>query len=210
MESSSSTSGERKELVFVTGNANKLKEVKAIIEAQCGSVNLVSQNVELPELQGTPEEISKEKCRIASKVLGNRAVIVEDTCLCFNALGGLPGPYIKWFLEKLGHEGLNRMLMGWEDKSAYALCVFSYMEGPDSEPIVFAGKTDGRIVPARGPNAFGWDPIFQPDGFDVTYAEMDKDIKNTISHRRRSLDLLISHLTAGENSPKSKRQKTTK
>jgi inosine/xanthosine triphosphate pyrophosphatase family protein len=48
---------------------------------------------------------------------------------------------------------------------------------------VFVGRTDGRIVPARGDNAFGWDPIFEPQGFSETYAEMDAAIKNTISHR---------------------------
>jgi inosine triphosphate pyrophosphatase len=55
--------------------------------------------------------------------------MVEDTCLCFNALQGLPGPYIKWFLGKLGHDGLNRMLHGFEDKTAYAQCTFAYSAG---------------------------------------------------------------------------------
>ncbi len=55
--------------------------------------------------------------------------MVEDTSLCFNAYGGLPGPYIKWFLKNLGHEGLNRMLAGFEDKSAYAQCIFAYSPG---------------------------------------------------------------------------------
>lgn len=57
------------------------------------------------------------------------AVMVEDTSLCFNACGGLPGPYIKWFLAKLGHDGLNRMLVGFEDKSAYAQCIFAFTPG---------------------------------------------------------------------------------
>lgn len=48
---------------------------------------------------------------------------------------------------------------------------------------MFVGRTEGRIVAARGPTSFGWDPIFQPDGFEETYAQMDKTIKNTISHR---------------------------
>jgi inosine triphosphate pyrophosphatase len=51
------------------------------------------------------------------------------------------------------------------------------------EPITFVGQTPGRIVPAQGDNNFGWDPIFLPDGFDQTYAELDKDVKNTISPR---------------------------
>jgi hypothetical protein len=55
--------------------------------------------------------------------------------------------------------------------------------GPGVEPITFVGRTEGAIVAARGPSDFGWDPIFQPDGFPHTYAEMDKDVKNTISHR---------------------------
>jgi inosine triphosphate pyrophosphatase len=55
--------------------------------------------------------------------------------------------------------------------------------GPDAEPITFVGRTEGAIVPARGPDDFGWDPVFQPEGFQETYAEMDKDVKNTISHR---------------------------
>ena len=57
------------------------------------------------------------------------AVMVEDTCLCFNAMHGLPGPYCKWFLQKLGHDGLNRMLVGFDDKSAYAQCTFAYSAG---------------------------------------------------------------------------------
>lgn len=83
--------------------------------------------------------------------------------------------------------------MAYEDKSAYALCAFSFALGPDVEPITFLGKTPGMIVPARGPNDFGWDPIFQPDGHEQTYAEMAKDEKNKISHRSKALDMVKSH-----------------
>ncbi|KAG2427656.1 hypothetical protein HXX76_012305 [Chlamydomonas incerta] len=179
---------------FATGNKKKLEEVNAILAAGAElPFEVVAAKLDLPELQGEPEEISKEKCRMAAKMVGG-AVMVEDTSLCFNALHGLPGPYIKWFLEKLGHDGLNRMLAGFEDKSAYAQCIFSYTPGPDTEPIVFVGRTEGRIVQARGPTDFGWDPVFLPDGFNETYAEMDKTTKNTISHRYRSLDKLRAYL----------------
>lgn len=73
--------------------------------------------------------------------------------------------------------------VGFEDKSAYAQCIFAYTPAPDVEPITFIGQTAGRIVPARGPTDFGWDPVFEPEGFNQTYAELDKTIKNTISHR---------------------------
>ena len=55
--------------------------------------------------------------------------------------------------------------------------------GPGVEPKLFVGRTEGRVVPARGPAAFGWDPIFEPEGFQETYAQLDKAVKNTISHR---------------------------
>lgn len=87
------------------------------------------------------------------------------------------------------------MLAGFDDKTAYAQCVFAFCAGPSSEPIVFSGRCPGRIVQARGPANFGWDPIFQPDKEngqpgEKTFAEMDKEEKNRISHRSRSLQLV--------------------
>ncbi|PKU75478.1 Inosine triphosphate pyrophosphatase [Dendrobium catenatum] len=185
-------------VTFVTGNAKKLEEVRAILG---NSIPFQSLRLDLPELQGEPEEISKGKARLASTEV-NGPVLVEDTCLCFNALNGLPGPYMyvlgtsTWFLEKIGHEGLNNLLMAYEDKSAYAACVFSLALGPNTEPLTFVGKTMGKIVPARGPKDFGWDPIFQPNGYELTYAEMPKEEKNKISHRSKALALVKSHFAA--------------
>lgn len=173
-----------KQLNFITGNKNKLTEVKAILG---DTVDLQSQSLDLVEIQGTIEEISADKCRRAADIIKG-PVLVEDTCLCFNALKELPGPYIKWFLEKLGHEGLNNLLAAYPDKSAQAVCTFAYCAGPGHEPIIFQGRTEGKIVPARGPAHFGWDPIFEYDG--QTYAEMDKIEKNKISHRFRALEKL--------------------
>ncbi|RDX60641.1 Inosine triphosphate pyrophosphatase, partial [Mucuna pruriens] len=169
-------------VTFVTGNAKKLEEVRAILG---NSIPFQSLKLDLPELQGEPEDISKEKARMAALQV-NGPVLVEDTCLCFNALKGLPG--------------LNNLLMAYDDKSAYALCVFSFAAGPDSEPITFSGKTLGKIVPPRGPNDFGWDPIFEPDGYDQTYAQMPKEEKNKISHRSKSLALVKSHFAEAEYS----------
>ncbi|CAN6288058.1 unnamed protein product [Urochloa humidicola] len=181
-----------KAVTFVTGNAKKLEEVRAILGS---SIPFQSLKLDLPELQGEPEDISKEKARMAAHQV-NGPVLVEDTCLCFNALKGLPGPYIKWFLEKIGHEGLNNLLKAYEDKSAFAMCIFSLALGPGEEPITFVGKTAGKIVPARGPNDFGWDPVFQPDGFEQTYAEMPKSVKNEISHRGKALALVKEHFAS--------------
>ncbi|XP_057739815.1 inosine triphosphate pyrophosphatase-like [Arachis stenosperma] len=148
-------------------------------------VTFVTGNAEkLDELQGEPEDISKEKARLAALQV-NGPVLVEDTCLCFNAMKGLPG----WALH-LAEQRLNNLLRAYDDKSAYALCVFSFAIGPNREPITFAGKTPGKIVPPRGPTDFLWDPIFQPDGYEQTYAEIPKEEKNKISHRFKSLELV--------------------
>ncbi|OLP93267.1 Inosine triphosphate pyrophosphatase [Symbiodinium microadriaticum] len=186
-------------IVFVTGNAKKLEEVKHILSS--GSEELpfevTSQKVDLPELQGSStKEIAVEKCRLAAEHVKG-PVMCEDTSLCYHALKDLPGPYIKWFLEKLGHEGLNKLLAGYEDKSAYAQCLFTLCAGPGKEVRVFDGRTEGKIVEARGPKDFGWDPVFEPlEGEGKTFAEMAKEAKNAISHRGRALQQLRTWLIA--------------
>eukprot|EP00611_Tribonema_gayanum_P018965 TRINITY_DN3230_c1_g1_i1.p2 TRINITY_DN3230_c1_g1~~TRINITY_DN3230_c1_g1_i1.p2 ORF type:complete len:296 (+),score=116.66 TRINITY_DN3230_c1_g1_i1:71-889(+) len=179
-------------ITFVTGNAKKLEEVRKILGASL-PFELTSAKVDLPELQGEPADIAREKCRIAAARTGG-AVMVEDTGLCFTALQGLPGPYIKWFLDKCGHDGLNSMLQGFDDHGAYAQCTFAFCAGPGQQVHIFDGRTAGRIVPPRGPPDFGWDPIFEPEGRGETYAEMAKEEKNMISHRFRALDQLRQHL----------------
>ncbi|KAH7912939.1 inosine triphosphate pyrophosphatase-like protein [Hygrophoropsis aurantiaca] len=181
-----------KRLTFVTGNANKLKETKYIL-SQGTPIEIDSQDLEIPELQGTTQEVALAKCRRAAELIG-KACITEDTALCFKAFNGLPGPYIKHFMKNLGHEGLNNLLVGFPTTEAWALCTFAYCSGPGAEPILFEGRTDGSIVPARGPPTFGWDAVFQPEGFDKTYAEMTKEEKNDISHRFRALDKLRAYL----------------
>ena len=182
-------------VTFVTGNSRKLEEVQAIVG---GGAKLVARALDLPELQGEPEEVARAKARLAQQQVGRGArVLVEDTSLCFNALGGLPGVYIKWFLDKTGHVGLNNLLAAYEDKSAYAQCIFALAE-PDGEVRTFVGRCPGRIVPARGPTKFGWDPVFQPDGHATTFAEMAPETKNAISHRYKALSLLMAYLSQAE------------
>lgn len=188
-------------LTFVTGNAKKLEEVKLFLAASTGGDDaalpylLTNQKIDLPELQGEPDEISREKCKLAAAEVGG-PVITEDTSLCFNALNGLPGPYIKWFLEKTGHAGLNNLLAAYEDKTAYAQTIFAFCAGPGAEVLTFDGRVPGKIIPARGPTNFGWDPVFLPDGYDQTYAEMEKQVKAAMSHRTRSLTKLQDWLLA--------------
>jgi len=192
--------GDGRVVTFVTGNKNKLTEVQRMLSVSGSAVAMRAEKIDLPELQGEPTDIAREKCVLAAQRLG-RPVIVEDTCLCFNALGGLPGPYVKWFLDKIGLDGLVNMLAAYTDKSAYAQCIFAYCDGAALQRAdraadaadrvqLFVGRTPGTIVPPRGEYRFGWDPVFQPDGFELTYAEMDRGLKDSISHRSRAFNLL--------------------
>ncbi|OAA77450.1 non-canonical purine NTP pyrophosphatase [Akanthomyces lecanii RCEF 1005] len=172
---------------FITGNANKLSEVKAILEPE---IEVQSLSIDLEEVQGSVEEVTLSKCQRAADIVDG-PVLVEDTALCFNALGGLPGVYIKWFLTTIGLDGLNNLLAAYSDKSADAVCTFGYSEGRGKAPMLFQGRCPGKIVPARGPTRFGWDPVFEHDG--KTFAEMEPEEKNQISHRGRALGKLQKH-----------------
>jgi len=175
-----------KTVTFVTGNKNKLREAEQIL-----GVKLQNRTLDLPELQfDTSDEVAVYKAKEAAKLIGG-PVIIDDTALHFNAIGGLPGAYIRAFTDKLKPANIARLLFGFEDKSAYVTCSIGYCAGPDAEPIVFTGRVEGSIVmDPRGNEGFGFDPIFQPTGFNETYAEMEASVKNSISHRALALNLL--------------------
>ena len=181
-----------KTITFITSNKKKLEEVIQILGSNF-PYKIQALDLDLPELQGEPEYIVSEKCRLASlKVDG--PVLVEDTSLCFNALGGMPGPYIKWFQDKIGLEGLNNLLMAYTDKRAVAKCIFAY-KNCKGEPIhLFTGNVYGSIVEPKGELKFGWDPIFLPYGYKQTFAEMDSELKNELSHRYKALQLVKDFL----------------
>ena len=166
-------------ITFITGNKKKLEEFMSIIVGSPleSKFEITNKSMDLNELQGTPEFIAASKAKEATNFC-DTAVLVEDVSLCFNAFKGLPGPYIKDFLQNLGREGLYNMLKGFEDKTAYAQCTFAFCPGKGQEAKLFIGKCSGKIVPPSGDNAFGWDPVFMPDNFNQTFAEMPLDVKN--------------------------------
>jgi len=186
-------------ITIVTGNANKLKEIKTIL-GESFPYELVINGADLPEYQGDADMVSRLKCQSAYSIIKG-PVIVEDTCLGFNALNGLPGPYIKWFLKSVGPEGLHKMLAGFEDKEAKAMATLAYCDSEHGDVILFKGITEGTIVSPRGQGGFGWDTCFQPIGYDKTYAEMSADEKNAISHRKRAIEAMRDHFMNTTNKP---------
>lgn len=173
------------QLYFITSNENKLREARQIMSG----IEILNEKIPLPELQGEPEDIVREKARLAHEKL-KKPLFVEDTCLCFDALKGLPGPYVHDFLIKLGREGLIKLLAGHKSKAATAKCLVGYADSK-GKITVFVGETKGSIANEPRGNSnfgvFGWDPIFIPAGSKKTYAEMTHEEKNSVSHRMKAL-----------------------
>lgn len=107
------------------------------------------------------------------------------------------GPYIKWFLKKIGPSGLYRMLSDFPDKGCVAICTFGYADESGNVEL-FRGETHGTVVSPRGSQGFGWDSCFLPDGYNETYAEMSLQLKNQISHRNKALSKLKEYLANKE------------
>ena len=181
-----------KEILFITGNEHKLREFREIINP---SIKLNRKEINLPELQGTPEEIVKEKAKLASKIT-KQTCIVEDTSLCFDDWGMLPGPYIKDFLRYIGPKKLAILLSkSSKNRKAKAITSIGYCE-PGKEPICIQGITPGKITFAKGDKNFkgGWDQIFMPSGSKKTYAQMEPFEKHSYSQRQKAIKLFEKYL----------------
>ena len=169
-------------ICFATGNEGKFREAQHILSG----FELEQINIDLPELQGSVAEVALEKARIAFNKT-KKPVFVDDTALACDALKGMPGVYIKHFLEAIGTKGIVKMVEAFGNMNAEALCAIGYCDGIREE--VFVGTCKGLIVqPREGKHkSFGWDPLFQPEGYTDTFATLSPEGKNEISHRRRAL-----------------------
>ena len=177
-------------ITLITGNAGKLREFQILLQG----VPVVSRKIDLPELQGTTEYIATEKCKVAADIVGG-PVLIDDTSLSFSAFGGLPGPYIKWFIDGMPLQDVVKMLTGFDDKRANAVCTLAYCDGPGHPVRIFEGIHQGHIVDPRGKGGFGWDAIFQPTDYNgLTYAETPTDVKLANSYRTRASELLKEYL----------------
>lgn len=161
------------QIYFATTNAGKLKEASEIL-----NLEVLACGLDVDEIQSLdPIKVASQKARDYYAKL-QKPVLVEDVSLAFLALNGLPGPYINDFLKALGNQGLIDLLADKSDRRAIAQTTLVFDEH------VFIGKIEGTIATElAGDNGFGWDPIFIPDGFDKTFAQMTDDEKNKCSMR---------------------------
>jgi len=191
--------GELKQLkiAFVTGNEMKAREIQLMLSehstiqdsnSNSSRVELKVLNVDLPEIQEVNTEgIAKAKAILGAQLAGG-ACVVEDTSLHLTALGGMPGPYIKWFDKQLGAEGLYKILNAFDDKSATAVCTLAFCSAPHDDPVMFTGEVTGRIVAPVEGRGERWDSVFVPDGAGgLPFSCLSMEKKNRVSHRGQAV-----------------------
>lgn len=177
-----------KSLTFITGNPKKAEQLSRYL-----SFSVAHTNLDIPEIQSLDlEEVATEKAKAAYTLLGT-PVLVEDTALTFEALNGLPGTLIKWFLHSVGTKGLPKLLLGYDNKAATAQTCFALCD--ENGVHLFLGTRKGRVsdIP-KGETDFGWNPIFIPEGAKLTWAEMDFAQQSETSMRRLAVEKLQAYL----------------
>ncbi len=191
----------KKKLVFATNNAHKLKEIRAILSNSIEILSLadIHCHADIPETADTLEGNARQKSRYVYEHYGLDC-FADDTGLEVESLGGAPGVYSARYADGQGHDSqanMNKLLKEMEEKNnrkAQFRTIISLIE--KGEERQFEGIVKGQITKEkRGESGFGYDPIFQPDGYDTTFAELGSDIKNRISHRARAVAALCDYLT---------------
>lgn len=191
----------KKKLVFATNNAHKLKEIRAILGNSIEILSLadIHCHADIPETADTLEGNARQKSRYVYEHYGLDC-FADDTGLEVESLGGAPGVYSARYADGQGHDSqanMNKLLKEMEEKNnrkAQFRTIISLIE--KGEERQFEGTVKGQITKEkRGESGFGYDPIFQPDGYDTTFAELGSDIKNRISHRARAVAALCDYLT---------------
>jgi inosine triphosphate pyrophosphatase len=184
----------------VTSNKAKFDEACIILDLadlEANGIEIIHTPLELDELQGSSYDITRHKILQAYDIL-TAPCLIDDTSLFCRALGGLPGPYIRSFLEALGAEGLAKLISHYDDHSCHVMCHTAFAKDAH-EPLFFEGIRHGTIVLPRGsrvPHAINWNAIFVPEGHTRTFAEMSLDEMSQISARSIALTNFRNYLLA--------------
>lgn len=186
-------------LLFASQNQHKLAEVSKLLPKKMELIGLndLDFQEDIPETEDTIEGNALLKARVIYKEFGIPC-FADDTGLFIEALNGEPGVYsARWHKEddrfETNIEKALFLLKEKENRKAYFKTVVAYID--NKEERLFEGRVDGEIISSlRGDSGFGYDPIFIPDGYDQTFAEMPSELKNKISHRGRAMKEFISFL----------------
>ena len=200
-----------KKIVFATNNQHKLQEIRDILGSDYEVVSLkeIGCDVDIPETGNTLEENALQKAQYIYDHY-HVSCFADDTGLEVEALDGAPGVHSARYAEGTDHDSeanmakLLRELNGKENRQARFRTVISYIEKQDVCPCgctsikkihQFEGIVNGHIATEKhGTEGFGYDPIFVPEGYDQSFAELGEEIKNGISHRARAVAKLVEYL----------------
>lgn len=194
-------------VVLATRNKHKIDELRAILAATGVEVELlgVAEFPDLPDVAETGVTFAENALLKAVDVASRTGLpaIADDSGLCVDVLGGAPGIFSARWAGKHGEDRANLELLlaqladiADEHRQAHFACAAA-LALPDGTQVVREGRIDGTLLHApRGANGFGYDPIFLPDGYERTTAEMPADEKNAISHRTRAFQALAQDLAA--------------
>ena len=186
-------------LVFATNNQHKLKELQSILGEQIQLLSLkdIGCEEEIPEEQQTLEGNARQKSMYVFEKFGY-SCFADDTGLEIEALNGEPGVYSARYAgeEKNSEANINKALKNLANKTnrkaRFRTVISLIINGEEKQ---FEGIVNGEIInEKRGDEGFGYDPIFQPEGYALTFAEMNLEEKNKISHRGRAVEKLVQYL----------------
>jgi XTP/dITP diphosphohydrolase len=190
-----------REIVFASHNRGKIAEVKELLEP-LGIRVLSADDLELPDVEETgktfEENAALKALTIAKKT--QRICLADDSGLCVAALNGRPGVYsARYAPHRDFDKAMDKLLKEIDeskstDRSAYFACVL-VLGRPDGSYTAFEGRVDGQIARAKqGNGGFGFDPLFVPQGYEQTFAQLGSEVKNKISHRGRAMKKLTAYL----------------
>lgn len=176
----------RRRFVFLaSGNVHKFGEVRRVLAEFGVSVGML--RVKCLEVQS--DSLEEIACASVIDAFGRCGlpVVVEDAGLFVEGLTGFPGPYAAYVYRTIGNAGLLKLLKGARERRARFVSVVAYFSGETDKPVCFEGAVEGSILEEQrkgcGEAGFGFDPVFKPDGCDLSFAEMSVDMKNRFSHR---------------------------
>ena len=187
-------------IVFATNNKHKLEEIKDILGKEFEIVSLaeIGCHEDIPETGSTLEENARQKSFYVVEHY-NQNCFADDTGLEVEALNGEPGVHSARYAEGTDHDSeanMRKLLANLEGKDNRKACfrtiISLIIDGVEHQ---FEGKVEGRIATEKhGKEGFGYDPIFIPEGYDKSFAELGEEIKNQISHRARAVKKLAEYL----------------
>ncbi len=188
-----------REIVIATNNKHKVEEIRSLVGDRIKIISLseLGCKEDIPETGETLEENARQKARYIWEKYG-KDCFADDTGLMVDALDGKPGVYSARFAgEKCSFDDnidlMLEMMEGKTNRKAYFSTVICLIE--QGEEKIFEGSCPGSILTERyGRGGFGYDPIFIPDGYGESFAEMSLEEKNKISHRGKATDKLIKYL----------------